>query len=72
MILKVWQANLDVLSEFNYYKAVCLAKSKTKTFQALIQNLKESKQFKLIAKEAICKFAPPFATSRQISSQELV
>lgn len=58
--------------QFGICVSISLAISKTKTFQALIQNLRESNQFKLIAKEAIWKFAPPFPTSRQISSQELI
>lgn len=71
---QIWMCcqSLIITRQFSICVSISLAKSKTKTFQALIQNLKESKQFKLIAKEAICKFAPPFATSRQISSQELV
>ena len=68
---------MDIQPVFNYYKAVsCMfpyfSKLESATSQALIQLLKVFKCQAVNARESVYNLASTFATSMQISLQEVV
>ena len=73
-MLKVWKANMDLQSVFNYYKAVSymsayFSKSESETSQALLQACSKIRSMNyMLGTSCICFYS----SSRQVSLQEAV
>ena len=74
-MLKAWQANLDLQTVHNYYKALSymasyISKSESQSSEAWKQAVKEIKEQNLKAKDAVYKLTYSFVSLRQLSVQE--
>ena len=77
MLLKAWQANIDLQPVYNYYKAVSyltayFSKSENSTSEAMKQVVHEIKLQNLSARIAMKKLTCSFICSRQMSVRETV
>ena len=75
MLLKAWQANIDLQSVYNYYKAVSymtayFSKSENSISEAMKQAIKEIKLQNLSTRVATKRLAYSFICFRQMSVQE--
>ena len=77
MLLKAWQANMDLEPVYNYYKAISymtayFSNSGSETSEALKQVVNEMRNQNLKTKEAMQKLSQEFISARQLSVQEAV
>ena len=75
VLLKAWEANLDIQPVHNYFKALTymtayFSKSESEVFGSLKQGTKEIKNQNLNVRYAMKKIAYLFISSRQFSVQE--
>ena len=77
VLLKAWQANMDLEPVYNYYKAISymtayFSNSGSETSEALKQVVNEMRNQNLKTKEAMRKLSQEFVSARQLSVQEAV
>ena len=77
MFLKAWQANIDLQTVYNYYKAISyiasyFSKSETETLETLKQALNGIRNQNLKTKETTRKLSQAFISARQLSIQKAV
>ena len=77
VLLKAWEANLDIQPVHNYFKALTYmtgysSKSEREVSESLKQAAKEIKNQNLNVRDALKKIAYSFISSRQLSVQEAV
>ena len=75
VLLKEWEANLDIQPEHNYFKALTymtayFSKSESEVSESLKQATKEIKNQNLNVHDAVKKIAYSFISSSQLSAQE--
>ena len=77
VLLKAWQANIDLQPVYNYYKAVSymttyFSKSENSTSEAMEQAVQEIKLANLSARVAMKELAYSLICSRQMSVQDSI
>ena len=77
VLLKAWEANLDIQPVHNYFKALIymkayLSNSESEVSESLKQASKEIKNQNLNVRRAMKKIAYSFISLRQLSVQEAV
>ena len=74
VLLKAWQANIDLQPVYNYYKAVSYmtTKSENSTSEAMKQAVQKIKLANLSARVAMKELAYSFICSRQMSVQDAI
>ena len=77
MLLKAWQANIDLQPAYNYYKAISYitaysSKSESEISETFKHAVNEIRNQNLKTKEAMQKFSQGFIYARELSVQEVV